>query len=144
MLISAIINYVNLNVASAERREKEMALRHILGADRKHIYFRVFAESLAFTTLTLLVAIALAIGLCDIVNDLLRPEIPLEISFTADYMMIYCLMILATSAICSKRPAKFLTLKHLDHFFHTGAAGAFDKAGDTGERIFRQPLGKFC
>ena len=101
LLISAIINYVNLNVASAERREKEMALRHILGADRKHIYFRVFAESLAFTTLTFLVAIALAIGLCDIVNDLLRPEIPLEISFTADYMMIYCLMILATSAICS-------------------------------------------
>ena len=101
LLISAIINYVNLNVASAERREKEMALRHILGADRKHIYLRVFAESLAFTTLTFLVAIASAIGLCDIVNDLLRPEIPLEISFTADYIMIYCLMILATSAICS-------------------------------------------
>ena len=101
LLISAIINYVNLNVASAERREKEMALRHILGADRKHIHFRVFAESLAFTTLTFFVAVVLAIGLCDSVNDLLRPEIPLEIYFTADYMMIYCLMILATSAICS-------------------------------------------
>ena len=100
LLISAIINYVNLNVASAERREKEMALRHILGADKSHIHFRTFAESLAFTTLTFLAAIALAIGLSDKVNDLLRPEIPLQISFTADYIMIYCLMIVATSAIC--------------------------------------------
>ena len=101
LLISSIINYVNLNVASAERREKEMALRHILGADRRHVYFRVFAESLVFTALAFLVAIALSIGLSDKISDLLRPEIPLEISFTADYMMIYFLVILATSVICS-------------------------------------------
>ena len=101
LLISSIINYVNLNVASAQRREKEMALRHILGEDRRHIYFRIFAESLVFTALAFLAAIALAIGLCDTVNDLLRPEIPLEISYTADYMIIYCLMILAISVICS-------------------------------------------
>ena len=101
LLISSIINYVNLNVASAERREKEMALRHILGADRRHVYFRVFAESLVFTALSFMAAIALSIGLSDKINDLLRPEIPLEISFTADYMTIYCLVILATSFICS-------------------------------------------
>ena len=101
LLISSIINYVNLNVASAERREKEMALRHILGAERRHIYFRVFAESLVFTALSFMAAIALSIGLSDKINDLLRPEIPLEISFTADYMMIYFLVILATSVICS-------------------------------------------
>lgn len=101
LLISAIINYVNMNVASAERREKEMVLRHILGADRRHLHFKILAESLAFTTLTFLAAIALALGLTDKINDLLRPEINLEISFTADYMIIYCLLILATSVICS-------------------------------------------
>ena len=100
LLTSAIINYVNLNIASAERREKEMALRHLLGAERRHIRIRTLIESFAFTAITFITAIALAIPISGFVNDLLQPEVALKISYSPDYIIIYCLMVFLISAVC--------------------------------------------
>lgn len=100
LLVSAIINYVNLSVASSEQRAKEMALRNILGAEHSHMRIRTLAESFMFIAASFIVAIVLAYALIGWVNDLLHPEIPVTISFSVDYLILYCLLTVVTSLIC--------------------------------------------
>ncbi len=57
ILLFAIMNYINLTVAQATGRAKEMATRRLLGDSRKGIILRLIAES------CLLVVVAFMIGL---------------------------------------------------------------------------------
>ncbi|MGM0552012.1 MAG: FtsX-like permease family protein [Bacteroidota bacterium] len=59
VLIIALINYINLATARAQRRLKETGVRKALGASRKHLFIQHFTESLVFTLLAVVVAILL-------------------------------------------------------------------------------------
>ncbi len=100
LLISAVINYVNLNVANAEKRAKEIAVRHILGAERRFQFLRTFLESFAFTAVTFIIALLVASLLIDPVNGLLQAEIPIIISFGWEYICSYLILVISTAAIC--------------------------------------------
>ena len=100
LLISAIINYVNLNIANAETRAKEVAVRHIMGAERRLLTFRTLLESFAFTSVTFIIALAAAALLIDPINGLLQSVIPISISFGWDYIGIYCMLIMLIAVIC--------------------------------------------
>ena len=101
LLFSAIINYVNLNAAIAERRDKEQTIRHILGEDKKDIVMRILAESFIFIIISFLMGIAIATSVVGGVNDLLKSLIPIELSFTLDYIGIYCLLAIFIAVICA-------------------------------------------
>ncbi|MDR1337003.1 MAG: ABC transporter permease, partial [Tannerella sp.] len=57
ILLFAVINYINLTVAQAGFRAKEMATRQLLGSDRRELFKRLMMES------TLLCLISFAAGL---------------------------------------------------------------------------------
>ncbi len=57
ILLFAIMNYINLTVALAGKRAKEMATRRLLGESRMHVMWRLIGES------TLLCAVSMAIGI---------------------------------------------------------------------------------
>jgi putative ABC transport system permease protein len=57
ILLFAVINYVNLSMAQAGFRAKEMAARRLLGSDRGELFVRLMMES------TLLCLISFAVGL---------------------------------------------------------------------------------
>lgn len=101
LLISALINYVNLNVANTEKRAKEMAIRHIIGENRNRIFIRTLAESFAFSTFSFALAVAGATMVTDWVNDLLRSDTPIKLSFGPDYIGIYCILIIFISIVNS-------------------------------------------
>mgnify|MGYP003303115457 CR=1 FL=1 len=100
LLISAVINYVNLNVANAEKRSKEIAIRHILGAERGAQIFRTILESFVFTAVSFIFALLMASLLIDPINSLLQTEILVVISLGWEYLCIYILLITVTAAIC--------------------------------------------
>ena len=47
ILIFAIINYINLTVAQAGQRAKEMATRRLLGSSRVELFLRLMLEVLS-------------------------------------------------------------------------------------------------
>ena len=100
LLISAIINYINLNIANAEKRSKEFAVRHIMGAERKLLTWRTLLESFVFTFVTFIIALATASLLIDPINGLLQSEIPIKLSFGWDYIGIYGMLIMLIAVIC--------------------------------------------
>ena len=100
LLVSAIFNYINLSVANAERRAKELGIRRVVGESRGRIVLRTFIESLAFTTVSFAIALAATSLVTDWVNYLLQSPIPITVSYKLDYILIYILIIVTIAAIC--------------------------------------------
>ncbi len=60
ILLFAIMNYINLTVALAGRRVKEMATRRLLGEERWSIMWRLIGESTILCSVSMFLGIALA------------------------------------------------------------------------------------
>ena len=72
LLLSAIFNYVNLNVALSGKRAKEMATRRLHGATKGNIIMKYIAESVLFTAICFVLAFLLACALFPMINGLLK------------------------------------------------------------------------
>lgn len=79
ILVIASINYVNLATALASQRTKEIGVKKIIGADRS----RLFAQFLSETTLLIVLAGALALGIIVLCLPLLSEFT--EHQFTLDF-----------------------------------------------------------
>ena len=72
LLLSAIFNYINLNMALSGKRAKEMATRRLHGATKSNIIMKYILESVAFTAVCFVLAFLLAYALLPMMNDLLK------------------------------------------------------------------------
>ena len=72
LLLSAIFNYVNLNVALSGKRAKEMATRRLHGATKGCIIMKYIVESVLFTAVCFVLAFLLACALYPMINGLLK------------------------------------------------------------------------
>ncbi len=117
LLLSAIFNYVNLNLALTGKRAKEMATRRLLGADRNAILWKYIVESVAFTAMCFVAALILAYLLTPMMNNLVSTtdpdvvaafdEMGVKLSFmmTPGYILAYLAVILILGTICGLLPA---------------------------------------
>ncbi len=118
LLLSAIFNYVNLNLALTGKRAKEMATRRLLGADRNTILWKYIVESVAFTAMCFIVALVLAYLLAPMMSNLVSTIDPELVSYGLDelgvgltfmmtpgYILAYLAVILILGTICGLLPA---------------------------------------
>ena len=90
LLVSAILNYTNLNLAISSSRSKEMATRQLVGGSRSSIVLRVMGESLVFTIVCYLVAILLAVWVAPLLNNL-KPDglsVPFHVPATGSFVLL--------------------------------------------------------
>lgn len=104
LLVSAVINYINLNLALTNKRAKEMATRRLVGADKIHITAKYIFESTAFTAVCSVLATGIATALAPYVGQLLNGK-AIHIPFTAGSISVYVAFILMTGFICGLIPA---------------------------------------
>jgi putative ABC transport system permease protein len=96
LLITACINYVNLTTAKASLRAKEVSVRKIIGAGRKHLFFQFIAESLTISLLSLAVALLL-IQLClPFFNTITGKQFELPIASMAMWKVLSGTLLFAT------------------------------------------------
>ena len=106
LLLSAILNYVNLSVALTGKRAKEMAVRQLSGASRGGIIWKYVAESIAFTAVCFAAGLLLAEAFCPAMNALLNnPDIPIKVIWSPGYVFAYVVIILVVGAPCGIFPA---------------------------------------
>ena len=106
LLLSAILNYINLSVALTGKRAKEMAVRQLSGASRAGIIWKYLAESIAFTAVCFAAGLLLAEAFCPAMNALLNnPDIPIKIIWSAGYVFAYIVIILLVGVLCGIFPA---------------------------------------
>ena len=90
LLLSAILNYMNLNLAISSGRAKEMATRQLVGGSRSSIILKVMAESLFFTLVCYLFAILIAVWVAPLLNNL-KPEglsVPFHVPLSGTFILL--------------------------------------------------------
>ena len=106
LLLSAILNYINLSVALTGKRAKEMAVRQLSGASRAGIIWKYLAESIAFTAVCFAAGLLLAEAFCPAMNSLLNNlDIPIKIIWSPGYVFAYIVIILLVGVLCGIFPA---------------------------------------
>ena len=106
LLLSAILNYINLSVALTGKRAKEMAVRQLSGASRAGIIWKYVAESIAFTAVCFAAGLLLAEAFCPAMNALLNnPDIPIKVIWSPGYVIAYIVIILLVGVPCGIFPA---------------------------------------
>lgn len=85
VLLNACINFINLTTARPSNRSKEVALRKVLGADRKTLVVQFLTESVLIYNIAVLLAMLMVEVSLPHLNNLLN--INLNLSFT-DYLKL--------------------------------------------------------
>ena len=103
LLVCAIFNYINLTVAQAGKRAKEMATRRLLGESVWGVVVRYFKESALFTSACFIIGLLLALCLLPVFNDILKTQISLPVSLLVFLITVAALLVIST--VCGIIPA---------------------------------------
>ena len=103
LLVCAIFNYINLTVAQAGKRAKEMATRRLLGESVWGVVVRYFKESALFTSACFIIGLLLALCLLPVFNDMLKTKISLPVSLLVLLVTVAALLVIST--VCGIIPA---------------------------------------
>jgi putative ABC transport system permease protein len=82
ILLFAVINYINLSLAQAGLRAKEMAARRLLGAARRELFVRLIMESTLLCLLSFAVGLTLAFAFAPEAGNLVERTLAIAESIT--------------------------------------------------------------
>ena len=105
LLASALFNYINLSVALAGKRSKEMAIRSTLGETKSRIRWRYISESIIFVAVCLALAFLLAKALEPVFNRYMAGDVGLEVSVSPLYLGAYALLAILIGLVSGLIPA---------------------------------------
>ena len=113
LLLTALMNYVNLNVALAGKRAKEVATRNLLGSQKFAIYLQYFREAFVVTLLCTILGVCIALAVLPFVNNLLQGYDGLGSKFGISFETLTIVAILAilflTSLLSGGIPAYYIS-----------------------------------
>ena len=109
ILIFAVINYINLTVAQAGFRAKEMAMRRLLGSSRNDLFIRLIFESTLLCLISFALAVFLAILFKDKANELLQTQLELNALLSPSGIVVSLAIILVSGIIAGFLPALFIS-----------------------------------
>ncbi|MBD5419969.1 MAG: hypothetical protein HDR47_01905 [Bacteroides sp.] len=100
ILLFAIMNYINLTVALAGKRAKEMATRRLLGEGRMEIMWRLIAESSILCSFSMILGIALAFLMQPYASSLLKTPIHITdcVNVTTVGVLVAVLLIMSLAS----------------------------------------------
>ncbi|HVM88062.1 MAG TPA: ABC transporter permease [Puia sp.] len=81
LLITASINYINLTIARANTRTKEISIRKIIGDSRMQLFFRFLCESFLLCVSALFISIAIIQLILPVFNNI--TESKFQVSFSS-------------------------------------------------------------
>jgi putative ABC transport system permease protein len=109
IFIIACFNFINLTIAIAAWRGKEIAVKKIMGAGRNRIMTQVLTETFLAAIIALLVAILLAYILLPALNGLLGRHLDAAILCRPAALVTYAAILLATTLFAGGYPALLIS-----------------------------------
>ncbi len=108
ILVIACINFMNLFTARSLKRAKEIAMRKVVGSKRSQLVRQFLTESLLFSFVSLLVAIAIVYTFLPVTRNLLNNSLAMNL---LDFKIaaVLLLITLLTGVFAGSYPALFLS-----------------------------------
>ena len=110
LLLSAVLNYVNLSSAISGSRAKEMATRRLLGDSKQRVFWRIMLETLLFTLVCYVLAVLLASAIAPYLNSLRPEDVPVafRVAPTFGFWLLSIGFVLLVSLVSGLVPAVLL------------------------------------
>jgi putative ABC transport system permease protein len=105
IFIIACINFINLTIAIAGYRGKEIAVKKIIGAKRIHIILQMLTETFISVFLALLTSIFLAVIFLPFLNNIIHSGLEVNALFQSNLVAMYILALLITTILGGAYPA---------------------------------------
>ncbi|MFI5158153.1 MAG: FtsX-like permease family protein [Sphingobacteriales bacterium] len=99
------INFINLTIAIAGYRGKEIAIKKIIGAMRIQIILQVLTETFISVLAALLIAVVLTILFLPLLNQLLMRELSIDILFQNHIVILFGIIALCTTLLAGLYPS---------------------------------------
>ncbi len=109
ILIIACINFINLTMARAIKRAKEIGMRKVIGASRSQLAFQFLGDSCLISLLAFSLAILIVGSSLQYFSTLVGIEFSLSFLFTPGMILIFAGLILFTGIAAGCYPALFLS-----------------------------------
>lgn len=116
ILIIASINFMNLSTARASIRAKEVSMRKVLGATRKHLIIQFLGESIMLTIISLIIAVLFMELSLPFYNEIIGKELTIDY-LSVELLQIACLALLI-GVVGGTYPALFLSSYRPAHILH--------------------------
>lgn len=107
ILLIACINFMNLTIAQAEKRQKEIGIKKVSGSTRRQLAVQFFSESFLLVTISAMIAILMVELLLPIINHQLGMSLSLPLSW--QMIMWVMAVILVAGGISGSYPAMLLS-----------------------------------
>jgi putative ABC transport system permease protein len=110
IILIACFNYMNLSTARSVLRSKEVGIRKVVGADRRHLVRQFIGESLLFSVLAVLVSLLLARFLLPAFGRFMDRDLSFSlVSGHAAFILLVVGAALAVGLLAGTYPALFLS-----------------------------------
>jgi putative ABC transport system permease protein len=109
ILFIANVNFINLSIARASTRAKEIGMRKVLGASRTRLIRQIMREQLVISLLAFLLALGIASLGMPILNQLTDKHLPRFTWLNVHDLTIFIGVFLAMGVLAGVYPAVFLT-----------------------------------
>lgn len=96
LIITACINFINLNTAAAIKRTKEVGIRKVLGSSRGQLILQFVSEALLVTLVAALISVAGAQLFLGLINTLLQSSLSLSIEDVMLWLFLATLIIVVS------------------------------------------------
>ncbi len=114
IFIIACINFINLTIAIAGFRGKEIAVKKIVGARRIQIILQVLTETFLSVFIALLLSVLLAAVFLPFLNNILNRELGVSSLYQPKLIGIYAIILLGTTFLAGAYPAWLISSSKID------------------------------
>ena len=109
IMFIASINYMNLATARSTKRAKEVGVRKVMGAHRKHLIAQFITESVLLALISFIAGIVLIYVFLPSLNSLSNKSIPFEYILQPNFLMILLGMVVFIGLVGGSYPAFYLS-----------------------------------
>ncbi len=129
VLLVACINFINLTTSRASQRAIEVGLRKVVGSSKRQIVGQFLGESMLFTTLTFIVALAVVQTTLPSLNTIMHKELSLHIGQNVSLLVVFFVMSILIGFFSGLYPAfvisAYMPSSVLKGQFKTGKKAVF-------------------
>ncbi|MEM6643009.1 MAG: ABC transporter permease [Bacteroidota bacterium] len=108
ILLLACINFMNLSTARSAGRAKEVGVRKVMGATKKHLRKQFLLEAFIITLFSAVIAYSLCFVILGEFNALANKEISLSVLLSPSFIMIMVALLVIVGFLAGSYPAFFL------------------------------------
>ncbi|CAN5239529.1 ABC transporter permease [soil metagenome] len=109
IMIIACINFMNLSTAQSAGRAKEVGLRKTLGSLRGQMIFQFLAESMLYSFVAVVLAVAACYVLLPQFNILSGKELGMDVLTTSSFLTTIIVLMIVVGLVAGSYPAFYLT-----------------------------------